>query len=145
MRDFKYVKFNVSVDEKMTTNSLAVYPLFGFAAQEYLARYGKKIDDINAKKTIFGVIVDPTDTLESIQAMIQALHIRGEYDTLLYVFDMTHVDDDGKYGKRADSIRAMFEDETGCYGETFEELRGVYENRIVFARKPNPITEEQWT
>ena len=145
MRDFKYVKFNTGFDTKSGTSSATtgVYPLFGFAAADYLNYYNKTLDDIDAAKHIFGVIVDPDDMPDSIQTMIRALRIGEDHDTLLYVFDLYHVEDEVEYDKRVDAIRAVFTDEYR-YGESFEELKDVYEGRVVFARKPHPTSVKQW-
>ena len=107
------IKFNELEDNKES----GVRQMFGFAADDYEAKTGKKAT------TATGTILEADDTMEKINGFIQ-LCIKGDYD--LIIFDINNVDDDTvalirDYFNKNDEIK-------------YEEVENVYEDRIVFGK-----------
>ena len=93
-----------------------VRQMFGFAADDYEAKTGKKAT------TATGTILEADDTMEKIDGFVQ-LCIKGDYD--LIIFDINNVDDD-----KIKLIRDYFKKDEINY----EELENVYEDRLVFGK-----------
>lgn len=94
----------------------SVRQMFGFAADDYEAKTGKKAT------TATGTILEADDTMEKIDGFIQ-LCIKGDYD--LIIFDINNVDD-----SKVALIRDYFKRDEIKY----EEVENVYEDRIVFGK-----------
>ena len=106
------IKFNELEDNKES----GVRQMFGFAADDYEAKTGKKAT------TATGTILEADDTMEKIDGFIQ-LCIKGDYD--LIIFDINNVDDD-----TVALIRDYFKNDEIKY----EEVENVYEDRLVFGK-----------
>lgn len=100
-----------------------VRQMFGFAADDYEAKTGKKAT------TATGTILEADDTMEKIDGFVQ-LCIKGNYD--LIIFDINNVDDD-----KVALIRDYFNKDEIQY----DELENVYEDRIVFGKTVNNNNE----
>jgi len=98
-----------------------VYPLFGFAVHDYIAKYNLKPEDVE-KMYIWGAILEEEDERDEMLGMLDVLTISD--NLALFIFDINSISDEF-----VGRLRELFEQY-----EQFEELKDCYEGRIVFGR-----------
>lgn len=94
--------------------------LGGFAVDEYMCNLSESARKNAENKKIFGVIIDPKDSYESIDAIVEiALHA---FSAIL-MFDINYAT-----GRQISHIRNLMK------AKKCDELTDLYETRIAFVR-----------
>ena len=101
--------------------SAGMYPLFGFAVQDYMAKYNLKPEDVE-KMYIWGAILEEEDECDEMLGTLDVLTISD--NLVLFIFDINSISNEF-----VGRLRDLFEQY-----EQFEELKDCYEDRIVFGR-----------
>lgn len=117
MMDLVFRKLECTAEPKDS-----VYPLFGFAINDYAAKYGMPSEALK-DFWIFGAILDKSDDSYNFFAFMNSLREAG--NIRLFVFDINYISNDF-----VDKLVQKFEAD-GIY----EELKDCYEDRVVFALK----------
>lgn len=98
-------------------------PLFGFAVDEYLAKYDIDPDYAIEHLYIFGAVLEHKDINDDFFELMLNNIMQGGNGVCMLVFDVNNLNDE--------EIRRL----RGLEGPRgFEELNNCYEDRIVFAR-----------
>lgn len=98
-----------------------VKPLFGFAVEDYMAKYGYAEEQL-ANKYGFGMILNGYDVEEGIQKKLKDLS--DDFGILMFVF--------GFNGIRFADFKLL---EAYLNDLGYTELKDVYEDRVVFAKE----------
>lgn len=98
-----------------------MYPIFGFAVQDYMAKYNLKPEDVE-KMYIWGAILEESDDCDEVFEMLNYISLSDH--VALFIFDINNVSND--VVKRLKELLETYEE--------YSELEGVYEDRIVFGR-----------
>ena len=115
-----YKKFTTSEDD-------ALYPLFGFACADYNEKYNTN-STLMRNYYIFGTAIQKEDMDEELChhmfLLIKKL-MKKDPELAMVILGVKDVPDEFR--------KIIMEELDGAFG--FDELKGVYEDRIVFARK----------
>lgn len=107
---------------EMTSSDNGIAPLFGFAVDEYIVKYGVSPDDIK-DFYIFGAVLNSGDVNDDFFELMLNNIMQGGNGVCMLVFDINNLNDE--------EIRRL----RGLEGPRgFEEIDDCYEDRIVFAR-----------
>lgn len=118
MTDLVFKKF----DWVRGSNS-GIRPLFGFAIEDYSAKYGFSPED-RKDFWVFGTILDASDDTDYFFTFMDFLRRVG--DIRMFVFDINYISNNF-----VNKLKQQFE--VGC---KYEELEDCYKDRIVFVLKP---------
>lgn len=106
---------------EMKSSNGPVKPLFGFAIEDYMEKYGYTKAQL-ANEYGVGIILNGGDTEEGIKKEIKDLS--DDFGVLMFVFGFDRV------------LYADFKTlETYLNGLGYSELKDVYEDRVVFAKE----------
>ena len=106
---------------EMNSSEGPVKPLFGFAVEDYMAKYGYTKEQL-ANEYGFGMILNGYDVEEGIQKKVKDLS--DDFGILMFVF--------GFNGVRYTDFKLL---ETYLNDLGYSELKDVYEDRVVFAKE----------
>ena len=120
MKDFVFMK-SVSINPSRDDIKNGVRPIFAFAIDDYAALSGQYL--IPEKIDIAGIILDSSDSKESVQAFVQFICTST---TSIFVFGFDENDE-----ADMDAVNWIKE---AFHGSVYKELENVYEDRIVFAK-----------
>lgn len=106
---------------EMKSSEGPVKPLFGFAVEEYMAKYGYTEEKL-ANEYGFGMVLNGYDVEEGIQKKLKDLS--DDFGVLMFVFGFNGI-------RFADfKLLEAYLNELG-----YSELKDVYEDRVVFAKE----------
>ena len=98
-------------------------PIFGFAVDEYIVKYGVSLDDIK-DFYIFGAVLNSGDINDDFFELMSNIIMQGGNNVCMLVFDTNNL---------TVTEEASLKRLEGHHG--FEEIEDCYEDRIVFARE----------
>ena len=112
----------INVRFKDFDNNNGVVPMFGFAFENYCDKY-KLTKEEAAGTSAVGIILENSDTYEEIDEFISE---QTKLKENIIIFDISNI-------VSASIIEHVFQNK---FFEEYEELPNVYEDRLVFVRKP---------
>lgn len=117
MMDLVFKKFEWTADPKDS-----IYPLFGFAIEDYITKYGVS-SELLKDFWIFGAILDKSDNTDYFFRYMD--YLRNAGNIRMFVFDINCISKDF-----IDKLKRQFID-----GGAYDELENCYDDRIVFVLK----------